>query len=71
VFTTEKILERVERRAKVAGLADVLAQLPEVDIGDGGIVPWTQRLLSNRKERLCIGGFGLELACRLWAHNDA
>lgn len=50
------------------GSFKVVAPAPhgEIAIGDGGIVPWTQRLLSNRKERLCIGGFGLELACRLW-----
>jgi hypothetical protein len=32
----------------------------EVDFGDGGVVPWTQRLLSNAKERLLIGGIGLD-----------
>jgi hypothetical protein len=32
----------------------------EVEVGDGGIVPWTQRLLSNAKERLLIGGIGLD-----------
>ena len=30
------------------------------EIGDGGFVDWTQRLLGNRKERLLIGGFGLD-----------
>ncbi len=30
-------------------------------IADGGAVPWTQRLLSNAKERLVISGFGLGL----------
>jgi hypothetical protein len=30
-------------------------------IGDGGTVPWTQRLLANGKERLLISGFGLSL----------
>jgi hypothetical protein len=30
-------------------------------IADGGTVPWTQRLLSNAKERLVISGFGLGL----------
>lgn len=31
-----------------------------VDVGDGGIVPWTQALLQSRKERLMISGLGLE-----------
>jgi hypothetical protein len=31
-----------------------------VEIGDGGMVPWTQALLQNRKERLMISGLGLE-----------
>ena len=30
-------------------------------IGDGGAIGWTQRLLSNRKERLVTSGFGLGL----------
>jgi hypothetical protein len=30
------------------------------EIGDGGFVDWTQRLVGNRKERLLIGGFGLD-----------
>ena len=33
----------------------------EIEIADGGFVNWTQQLLSNKKERLCISGFGLEL----------
>ncbi len=31
-----------------------------IEVGDGGFVPWTQRLLSNDKERLLIGGLGLD-----------
>jgi hypothetical protein len=31
-----------------------------VEVGDGGFVPWTQHLLSNAKERLLIGGLGLD-----------
>ena len=30
------------------------------EVGDGGDVYWTQALLNNRKERLVIGGLGLE-----------
>ena len=32
----------------------------EFEVGDGGFVPWTQRLLSNAKERLLTGGIGLD-----------
>jgi Histidyl-tRNA synthetase len=31
-----------------------------LEIADGGFVDWTQRLTGNRKERLLIGGFGLD-----------
>jgi hypothetical protein len=31
-----------------------------VEIGDGGLVDWTQRLVASRKERLLISGLGLE-----------
>lgn len=37
----------------------------EQEIADGGFVDWTQRLLGNRKERMLISGFGLELLYRL------
>ncbi len=30
-------------------------------IADGGTVDWTQRLLSDAKERLLVSGIGLEL----------
>jgi hypothetical protein len=30
---------------------------------DGGAVDWTQRLLSNAKERLVISGIGSERLC--------
>jgi hypothetical protein len=30
------------------------------EIGDGGFVDWTQRLLGNRKERLLISGVGVD-----------
>ncbi|MBN9385071.1 MAG: hypothetical protein J0H74_30225 [Chitinophagaceae bacterium] len=36
----------------------------EWEIADGGFVDWTQQLLEDRKERLLIGGFGLELLFR-------
>jgi hypothetical protein len=41
-------------------------EVGEHNLGDGGLVPWTAKLLSNEKERLCISGFGSERACALW-----
>lgn len=35
------------------------------DIGDGGLVDWTQQLLNNGKERLLISGIGTEFLHRL------
>lgn len=37
----------------------------EWEIADGGFVDWTQQLLEDRKERLLIGGFGLDFLFRL------
>jgi len=31
-----------------------------LEVGDGGFVDWTARLLGNRKERLLISGYGLD-----------
>ncbi|MGW2397450.1 hypothetical protein ACWCYY_12950 [Kitasatospora sp. NPDC001664] len=31
-----------------------------VEVGDGGFTDWTRRLTGNRKERLLIGGFGVD-----------
>jgi hypothetical protein len=31
-----------------------------IDLADGGLVDWTQKLLQNRKERLVISGLGME-----------
>ncbi|MEM9675370.1 MAG: hypothetical protein ACFB15_01870 [Cyclobacteriaceae bacterium] len=36
-----------------------------IDMADGGLVDWTQKLLSNRKQRLFISGTGLELVAKL------
>jgi len=36
-------------------------------LADGGMVDWTQRLLSNRKERMLISGFGLGLMAARFA----
>ena len=33
----------------------------EINLADGGIVDWTQKLLANKKHRLLISGIGLDL----------
>ena len=35
----------------------------EIELGDGGPVDWTAKLLSDRKERLVISGLGVERIC--------
>ena len=37
----------------------------EIEIADGGFVDWTQQLLDNKKERLLISGFGLDLLYKM------
>ena len=37
----------------------------EREIADGGFVDWTQQLLEDKKERLLIAGFGLDLLYRI------
>ncbi|MFI9789126.1 hypothetical protein ACIHEI_37270 [Kitasatospora sp. NPDC051984] len=32
----------------------------QLEVADGGFVDWTQRLVGSRKERLLIGGFGVD-----------
>jgi hypothetical protein len=36
-----------------------------VEVGDGGLVDWSQALLSNKKERMVISGLGLERVAQL------
>lgn len=36
---------------------------PELDVGDGGMTDWTQKLLSDRKERLLISALGVDRLC--------
>jgi hypothetical protein len=43
----------------------------ELSIGDGGFVDWTQKLLSNRKERLLISALGSERLCFLFGKHAA
>lgn len=38
-----------------------------VNIGDGGFTDWTQRLLSNGKERLLVSAMGIELVAKRFA----
>jgi hypothetical protein len=38
-----------------------------VELVDGGVVDWTQRLLSNQKERLVISGIGSERLCTVFS----
>ena len=37
----------------------------EINIADGGLVDWTQKMIGNKKQRLLISGVGLELMQRL------
>ena len=41
-----------------------------LNIADGGMVDWTQKLLSDRKERLLISGFGTELFFKLFLSDQ-
>jgi hypothetical protein len=38
-----------------------------IPLGDGGFTPWTQRLLSDQKERFLGSGLGHELICKRFA----
>ena len=37
-----------------------------LELVDGGVVDWTQRLLSNAKESLIISGIGIERLCSMF-----
>jgi hypothetical protein len=37
-----------------------------INLADGGFTDWTQRLLSNAKERLLVSGLGIELLVKLF-----
>lgn len=43
----------------------------QLELVDGGSVDWTQKLLSNAKERLVISGIGSERLCREFAVVNA
>ena len=55
--------ERMEGRDYYAGMCfKVGATFGEqtFEVADGGLTDWTQRMLSDRHERLCISGMGLD-----------
>lgn len=73
---------RAERRPAPAVLADYLtnrfvgpsdidADGTMVNVADGGSVTWTAALLSNRKERLIVGGIGSDIVCRIGGRRSA
>jgi len=37
----------------------------DIELIDGGITNWTQKLLNNAKERLIISGLGVERICEI------
>lgn len=41
------------------------------NLADGGFTTWTQRLLSNAKERLLVSGLGIDLLVKLFRSNRA
>jgi hypothetical protein len=43
----------------------------EYSVADGGTVDWTQRLLSNRRERLLLSGIGTERVARLLSESSS
>ena len=65
------LLEVYARRARALAPNEVLRRyagafsvaVDGVSLVDGGFVDWTQRLLSDRKERLLISGIGTERLC--------
>jgi len=53
---------------------NIYAEAPsgrELQLVDGGTVDWTQRLLSDAKERLIISGIGSERVCTEFAEGNA
>jgi hypothetical protein len=54
-------------RRRAAGYYDGLMLellVGEHSLADGGTTDWTQRLLSDRKERLLVSGIGTEMLAR-------
>ena len=44
---------------------NVIHRDQEINLGDGGLVDWTQQLTGNKKERLFTSGIGLELLLKI------
>jgi hypothetical protein len=60
------VVEAPEREAGLAYYRDLCFKVfasaggQRFEVGDGGFVDWTAKLLGNRKERLLISGYGLD-----------
>ena len=55
--------ERTAARAYYSGICFkmyVTRDGEDIEVADGGIVDWTQKLVASKKERLMISGLGLE-----------
>jgi hypothetical protein len=67
--------QREQGRDYYTGLClSVHARAPSgerLNLGDGGFTDWTQRLLSNAKERLLVSGLGIERLECVWPSADA
>jgi hypothetical protein len=44
---------------------DITVRGQTYEIGDGGFVDWTQKLLQNKKERMLSTGFGFDFMYRI------
>lgn len=55
----------------VVKIEAINSQGQKFQIADGGFVDWTQKLLSNKKERLLTSGIGTEYIYRVFANNQA
>lgn len=40
----------------------------DINLSDGGLVDWTQKLIPNKKHRLFISGCGIELVHKIWSN---
>ena len=62
---------REKRRRYYVGLCFRISAMSgsgeEIELADGGVVDWTQRYLSDTKERLVTSGIGSERVCQLFA----
>jgi hypothetical protein len=68
VHGTSKQLGDYYVTARFGVTADVGGE--RLDVGDGGFTTWTARMLSDRKERLCISGLGIDRLAVLIEGDD-